>query len=113
MAPSNIRGRIVGIQQWAIEWGILVMYLISYGCSVGVQGPSAFRIAWGIQGVPGLILFCALFFFPESPRWLASKGRWDDCLYTLANLHANGDETDPVVLTELDEGGLNRQQFRG
>ena len=22
LAPSRIRGRIVGIQQWAIEWGI-------------------------------------------------------------------------------------------
>lgn len=25
LAPAKIRGRIVGIQQWAIEWGILIM----------------------------------------------------------------------------------------
>jgi hypothetical protein len=77
---------------------------MSYGCSVGVQGPAAFRIAWGIQGWLGIILGTALFFFPESPRWLASKARWDECLYVLANLHAKGDETDPVVLAELEEG---------
>jgi MFS family permease len=28
LAPARIRGRIVGIQQWSIEWGILIMYLV-------------------------------------------------------------------------------------
>jgi len=103
LAPSRIRGRIVGIQQWAIEWGILVMYLVSYGCAVGLRGPAAFRVAWGVQGVPGLVLLGALFFFPESPRWLAAHDRWDECLDTLAHLHARGDRQNPVVLAELDE----------
>ncbi|KAI0016382.1 putative MFS glucose transporter [Xylariomycetidae sp. FL0641] len=103
LAPGRIRGRIVGIQQWAIEWGILIMYLVSYGCSIGVDGPAAFRIAWGVQAVPAIILFISLLFFPESPRWLASKERWEECLETLALLHAKGDATDPVVLTEYEE----------
>ncbi|KAL1870004.1 hypothetical protein VTK73DRAFT_2847 [Phialemonium thermophilum] len=103
LSPSRIRGRIVGIQQWSIEWGILIMYLISYGCSVRVQGPSAFRIAWGVQAVPGLVLLTALLFFPESPRWLGAHDRWDEALEILANLHAKGDRTDPVVVAELEE----------
>lgn len=103
LAPGRIRGRVVGIQQWAIEWGMLIMYLICYGCSF-VQGPSSFRIAWGIQGIPGLILFASLFFFPESPRWLGSKERWEECLDTLALLHASGDRSDPVVQAEYLEG---------
>lgn len=104
LAPGRIRGRIVGIQQWAIDWGILIMYLISYGCSRRFQGPAAWRIAWGVQAVPGAILATALLFFPESPRWLAYKGRWDEVIYTLAHLHANGDESSPIVAAELDEG---------
>ncbi|KAJ5414737.1 High-affinity glucose transporter [Penicillium cosmopolitanum] len=103
LAPAKIRGRIVGIQQWAIEWGILIMYLIAYGCSIGVAGPAAFRICWGIQAVPGLILFIALFFFPESPRWLAGKERWEEALETLALIHGNGDRNDPVVQVEFEE----------
>ncbi|KAK8210367.1 hypothetical protein M8818_003537 [Zalaria obscura] len=99
LAPSAIRGRIVGIQQWAIEWGILIMYLISYGCSF-MNGPASFRVAWGIQGVPALILLVALQFFPESPRWLGGKERWEECLQTLAILHGNGDPTHPVVQAE-------------
>ncbi|KAJ2890551.1 sugar transporter [Zalerion maritima] len=103
LSPSRVRGRVVGIQQWSIEWGILIMYLISYGCSTTVDGPKAFRIAWGIQGVPGLILGASLLFFPESPRWLAQKDRWEECHYVLANLHAGGDMGNAEVLAELQE----------
>jgi MFS family permease len=83
LAPSQIRGRIVGIQQWAIEWGILIMFLVAWGCTT-VEGPAAFRIAWGVQAVPGFVLFGALIFFPESPRWLAGQERWEECLDVLA-----------------------------
>lgn len=103
LAPAKTRGRIVGIQQWSIEWGILIMYLISYGCVRGVEGPASFRIAWGIQGVPGAILFGVLFFFPESPRWLANHDRWEECHEILAHLHAKGDRSSPIVLAELEE----------
>ncbi|KAJ9631724.1 hypothetical protein H2203_000124 [Taxawa tesnikishii (nom. ined.)] len=102
LAPARIRGRVVGIQQWAIEWGILIMYLIAYGCSF-LHGSSGFRIAWGIQGVPGFILLGSLFFFPESPRWLAGKERWEECLDTLALLHGKGDPANPVVQAEYHD----------
>ncbi|KAL2110477.1 hypothetical protein VUR80DRAFT_1117 [Thermomyces stellatus] len=103
LAPGRIRGRIVGIQQWAIEWGILIMYLISYGCAVTVDGPAAWRIAWGVQAAPGAVLGLALLFFPESPRWLAGRDRWEEVHEVLAHLHAKGDFHDPIVLAELEE----------
>ncbi|KAE8153367.1 general substrate transporter [Aspergillus avenaceus] len=103
LAPARIRGRIVGIQQWAIEWGILIMYLISYGCGQGIEGPASFRVAWAIQAVPGIILLCVLPFFPESPRWLAGKERWEESLDTLAMLHGRGNRNDPVVQVEWEE----------
>ncbi|KAF2085157.1 sugar transporter [Saccharata proteae CBS 121410] len=102
LSPGRIRGRVVGIQQWAVEWGILIMYLISYGCSK-IEGPASFRTAWGIQMVPAAVLIVALLFFPESPRWLASKDRWEECLDTLALLHGRGDPQHPVVQAEYLE----------
>lgn len=103
LAPASIRGQIVGIQQWAIEWGILIMYLIAYGCSSTVAGPAAFRICWAVQAVPGLILGLSLIFFPESPRWLAGKERWEECLDVLALMHGQGDRSHPAVQTEFEE----------
>ncbi|OBT84036.1 hypothetical protein VE02_09047 [Pseudogymnoascus sp. 03VT05] len=96
------RGLVVGTQQWAITWGILIMFYLSYGCSF-FEGTIAFRLPWGLQAIPGLLLFAALFFVPESPRWLAYKDRWEDCHQVLAMVHAKGDLNHPFVERELQE----------
>lgn len=110
IAPKEIRGRVVSLQQWAITWGILIQYFIQYGSSFydgGAenenQSPTAFRIPWGIQMVPAFILVLGLFFFPYSPRWLASKDRWDEALVVLADVHGKGDVNNPEVLAEYHE----------
>ncbi|KAF9354769.1 hypothetical protein BGX26_007393 [Mortierella sp. AD094] len=102
IAPKNIRGRIVSLQQWAITWGILIQYFIQYGCSF-IDSDAAFRIPWGIQVVPGLILLGGISLFPFSPRWLADKGRSEEALQVLADLRANGNKNDPAVLAEFKE----------
>jgi len=53
--------------------------------------------------VPGFILFFGMFFLPRSPRWLASKDRWDEAIQVLANLHGKGDINNPKVLAEYQE----------
>ncbi|KAG7286416.1 MFS sugar transporter [Staphylotrichum longicolle] len=111
IAPKEIRGRVVSLQQWAITWGILIQYFIQFGAAEGTGGGSkdpnqptaAFRIPWGVQMVPAFILFVGLFFFPYSPRWLASKDRWDEAIRVLANLHGNGDVNHPKVLAQFQE----------
>ncbi|KAF2970870.1 hypothetical protein GQX73_g2632 [Xylaria multiplex] len=110
IAPKEIRGRVVSLQQWAITWGILIQYFIQYGAAQVAGGPedpdqptAAFRIPWGIQMIPAIILFGGLFFFPYSPRWLASKDRWDEAIRVLAALHGAGDVHHPKVLAEYKE----------
>ncbi|KAL4771972.1 general substrate transporter [Aspergillus nidulans var. acristatus] len=110
VSPKHIRGRMISLQQWAITWGILIQYFIQYGASNVDGGPdnetqstAAFRIPWGIQIVPGVIYFIGLFFYPKSPRWLASKDRWDECMHVLARLHGNGDLNHPIVLAQYKE----------
>lgn len=49
------------------------------------------------------MLFTALFFFPQSPRWLASKDRFEECLAELARLHGHGDPDAPLVQAEYAE----------
>lgn len=102
LAPPSKRGRVVGAQQWAITWGILIMYYIAYGCSF-LNGTKAWRVPWGVQAVPAIFLAVGLTFSPESPRWLARKNRWRECHNVLALVHAKGDQDSPLVLAELEE----------
>ncbi|PVH76940.1 sugar transporter [Cadophora sp. DSE1049] len=102
IAPPSKRGRLVGTQQWAITWGIMIMFYISYGCSF-LTGPAAFRVPWGLQMIPAIILLFGLLILPESPRWLAKHGKWEDAEQVLAITHGNGDKNAKVVVRELKE----------
>ncbi|KAI9883573.1 MAG: Structural maintenance of chromosomes protein 1, partial [Watsoniomyces obsoletus] len=100
LAPPSKRGRLVGCQQWAITWGIMIMFYISFGCSY-LEGPIAFRIPWGMQTIPAILLFIGLFFLPESPRWLGRKDRWEEAHNVLTLVHGHGDPNAKLVQSEL------------
>jgi sugar porter (SP) family MFS transporter len=102
VAKHSQRGTIIIIQQLAIEWGILIMYFIGYGCSF-IDGDSSFRTAWSIQFVPCVFFMIGLPFLPESPRWLAMKDRTEEAIHVLANIQAGGDLTDPYVVAQYEE----------
>ncbi|KAK9311671.1 general substrate transporter [Lipomyces starkeyi] len=103
IAPRNIRGRVVSFQFLGITSGMMIQYYIEYGCSF-IDSTAAFRIPWAIPAIPAIVLFIGLFWFPRSPRWLASKDRWDETLTVLASLRTTkNDINDSLVLAEYRE----------
>lgn len=50
----------------------------------------AWRLPSILQGLPAMVQICLVWFMPESPRWLVSKGRDAQALQTLAYYHADG-----------------------
>ncbi len=74
MAPKEKRGAVVSLNQLCITLGILISYLVDFGFE-HVAG--TWRWMLGVGAVPGLLLGVGMLFLPESPRWLASKGRFD------------------------------------
>ncbi|TFY80744.1 hypothetical protein EWM64_g3268 [Hericium alpestre] len=63
----------------------------------------AWRIPSLLQGIPAFLQVCLIWFVPESPRWLVSKGRDQQAIKTLAYYHADGNEDDPLVQFEYQE----------
>ncbi|KAA8650911.1 hypothetical protein EYZ11_001878 [Aspergillus tanneri] len=96
LAPPTKRGRLVGLQQWAITWGIMIMFYF-------IKGTASFRVPWGLQMIPAILLFFGMIFLPESPRWLARKDRWEECHAVLTLVHGKGDPTSSFVQLEYEE----------
>ncbi|EIW63670.1 hexose transporter [Trametes versicolor FP-101664 SS1] len=63
----------------------------------------SWRIPSAIQALPSVIQLILVWFIPESPRWLCSKGREEQALRVLAYYHANGNRTDALVEYEFEE----------
>ncbi|BFZ10376.1 hypothetical protein BsWGS_13415 [Bradybaena similaris] len=72
-SPSDIRGRLVTLNQLFITIGILVSSVIA-GAFSGMK-QTGWRYMLGLAGVPGVIQFIGFIFLPESPRWLVMKGK--------------------------------------
>ena len=63
----------------------------------------SWRIPSALQATPSLTQVLFIWFLPESPRWLCSKGRESEALDILAYYHANGNRQDPLVEYEFEE----------
>lgn len=63
------------MQQWSITWGIMLQYFVQFGCSY-INGTASFRIPWGLQIIPAIVLGIGMLWFPESPRWLVDHDRY-------------------------------------
>ncbi len=81
IAPSNIRGRLVSWNQFAIIFGMLVVYFVNY--FIARQGTDQWldTIGWRwmfiSECVPALLFLIFLFFVPETPRYLVMIDRDD------------------------------------
>jgi sugar porter (SP) family MFS transporter len=72
VSPRKIRGALVSLNQLAITIGIFVSYLIDLGFANTHQG---WRWMFIIGVVPAIVLGVGMFFLPDTPRWLMSKGK--------------------------------------
>ncbi|MFN7937866.1 MAG: sugar porter family MFS transporter [Bryobacteraceae bacterium] len=84
VSPAAIRGRLVSMNQLAIVLGILVSYLAGWG--LAGLGDASWRWMFASAAGPSLLFFAALFFVPESPRWLLKEGRRAEAGVVLARL---------------------------
>ncbi|KAF5603808.1 general substrate transporter [Fusarium subglutinans] len=83
-----------------------VRSIIAGWCTFGtfrIKSTASWRIPSALQGLPSVVQLLFVWFVPESPLWLVSKGRNDEALQMLAKYHGEGDSSDPVVQFEYNE----------
>ncbi len=73
IAPPKYRGRLAGMFQFNIVFGILIAF-VSNALLAGV-GENAWRWMLGVAAFPSLLYAALCFLLPESPRWLLSRKR--------------------------------------
>ena len=105
IAPAKIRGTLVTLYQLAIVLGINLVYYINLQIASSGDAQWNLDIGWrimlGSEVIPSLLFFILLFFIPESPRWLASKGKIDSAKAIIEKI--NGQKKSAELLNEIQD----------
>jgi MFS transporter, SP family, xylose:H+ symportor len=103
IAPAHIRGKLVSWNQFAIIFGMLVVYFVNYSIARNGDDTWIHQVGWrwmfGSEMIPAAMFLVLLFFVPETPRYLALKNRDADALRILTRI--NGQTIAANTLAEI------------
>ncbi|MDR1336350.1 MAG: D-xylose transporter XylE [Tannerella sp.] len=80
IAPAQKRGKLVSWNQFAIIFGMLLVYFVNY--TIALQGDAGWlhsagwRWMFASEIIPACLFLLLLFFVPETPRYLAMQGKY-------------------------------------
>jgi len=103
IAPADIRGKLVSLNQFAIIFGMLVVYFVNY--FIASQGDetwlnqTGWRWMFASETIPAGIFLLLLLFVPDTPRSLVLKSKSEKALEVLTRI--NGSNQAKVVLKEI------------
>ncbi len=94
ISTAENRGKLVAIQQLNIVLGFFAAFLSNYFFnkyntpnSVFLTDENVWRWMLGVELIPALLYFIALFFVPRSPRWLYLKNKTEEAKNVLTQIH--------------------------
>ncbi len=103
IAPAAIRGRLVSFNQFAIIFGMLVVYFVNWGIAKGQTIEWINSIGWrymfASEAIPAFLFGFFLLFVPETPRYLAMTDQDQKALAVLDKI--NGKSTGAAILEEI------------
>jgi len=121
VSPAKIRGRMVALYQFAITVGILFAYfsnawLLKNSSGLELQNAllqnifaeEVWRAMFGSEVLPAVVFSITMFFIPESPRWLASKGKNQQAGAVLARI--NGSSLAEKELLSINNAIANEEK---
>ncbi|MBM4104231.1 MAG: sugar porter family MFS transporter [Planctomycetes bacterium] len=75
ISPAGMRGRLAGMFQFNIVFGILVAFVSNFFLGKYLNEEIAWRWMLGVEAFPALLYTVLCFGIPESPRWLIVHGQ--------------------------------------
>lgn len=103
IAPAESRGKLVSWNQFAIIFGMQVIYFVNY--FIARQGNDTWLIEEGWRwmffsgAIPAVLFLILLFFVPETPRYLVMKGEDAKALKVLRKI--SGSDNASTILSEI------------
>ncbi|REE83793.1 SP family xylose:H+ symportor-like MFS transporter [Lutibacter oceani] len=103
IAPAKIRGKLVSMNQFAIIFGMLVVYFVNY--YIAKQGDDSWlnTVGWrwmfASETIPATLFLIMLFFVPDTPRSLVLKSEPEKAFNVLVKV--NGVEEAKKILAEI------------
>jgi sugar porter (SP) family MFS transporter len=108
LAPVQIRGGLVILQQLAISGGIFLSYVLDY---IFFEAGWGWRPMFAAAVIPGIALAIGMFYMSHTPRWLAMQGRWDEAEQVMERVNPETRDREMKLLREdLEE--TKRASFR-
>ncbi|WP_297091545.1 D-xylose transporter XylE [uncultured Draconibacterium sp.] len=105
IAPADIRGRLVSLNQFAIIFGMLVVYFVNWGIANGQPLEWINTIGWRrmfiSEAIPAGLFGALLLFVPETPRYLAIQNKDDKALSILTKI--NGAERAKEIFNDIKQ----------
>jgi len=102
IAPPHWRGRATGFYNCGWFGGSIPAAAITFGTN-NLNSNLSWQIPIILQAFACVIVMCAVFFIPESPRFLIANGREQEALNFLVKYHGNGDQNSKLVALEIAE----------
>lgn len=110
-SPREIRGAVVASYQLMITIGILVSNIVNFGVRKIEESSASWRVVIGLGIAFSIPLGLGILCVPESPRWLASRDRWDGSRVSMARLRGMKDDPyNKLVEDDLIEMRDNLEQ---
>jgi SP family xylose:H+ symportor-like MFS transporter len=118
IAPAGIRGKLVSWNQFAIIFGMLVVYFVNYGIARGQAAEwinaTGWRWMFGSETIPAGLFLILLFFVPESPRFMVLKHQEDRAKSLLERINpANAKNVLEEIKESLKESRAPWMSFGG
>ena len=103
IAPARVRGRLVGLVQFNIVFGILLAYASNAIIREIAHEDVAWRWMLGVMAVPAVFFLLFLMAVPETPRWLFAHRREDEARAISARLTNSAEESEEQMKEIADQ----------